>query len=400
MNWDIKPFEEICELITCGVAKRPNYVDDGIPFLSAKNVKNQSIVWSDYRYVSEETHKTLTKHNKPRKGDILYTRVGSYGEAAIVDKDQEFSIFVSLTLIKPKDYILNTYLVYFLNSQLGKKLAKDNVSSSGVGNLNVGRVRKFPIPVPPLPIQKQIVEKLDAVFADIDKAISATEKNIENAESLFFSHLNSFFNRENAEWSHLTLHEAANFIDYRGKTPKKTSEGVRLITAKNIKMGYIKTQPEEFISEESYQERMTRGFPKIGDIFFTTEAPLGNVAQLNINEKISPGQRIITLQPDASRLNNTFFKYILMSEIFQNEIKNNATGATVSGIKASLLKKIAIFFPSSKQEQKEIAEKLQESEKLSKKLMNLYLKKKDNYESLKSSILTQAFSDKFTKDAA
>ena len=84
-------------------------------------------------------------------GDVLYTRVGSYGEAAIIYKDIEFSIFVSLTLIKPKKNIINNkYLVYFLNSPIGKQLAKNGVNSSGVGNLNVSVVREFEIPVPSL----------------------------------------------------------------------------------------------------------------------------------------------------------------------------------------------------------------------------------------------------------
>ena len=99
--------EEVTELITCGVAKRPEYVEDGIPFLSAKNVKEDKIIYKDYKYVSEETHAQLTKHNKPLKGDILYTRVGSYGSASVVDVDIEFSIFVSLTLIKPRNWRKN-----------------------------------------------------------------------------------------------------------------------------------------------------------------------------------------------------------------------------------------------------------------------------------------------------
>jgi type I restriction enzyme, S subunit len=84
-GWQIKTLVDIINLITCGVAKRPDYVDNGIPFLSARNVKNGQVIWNNYRYISEETHTKLTKNNKPKKGDILYTRVGSFGEAAIVE---------------------------------------------------------------------------------------------------------------------------------------------------------------------------------------------------------------------------------------------------------------------------------------------------------------------------
>jgi type I restriction enzyme S subunit len=149
-GWEVKTLDETCKLITCGVAARPKYVEEGIPFLSAKNVKEGQIIWSGYNCVSEETHLELTKNNKPLLGDILYTRVGSYGEAAVIEHDYEFSVFVSLTLIKVDKNILNNYfLKYYLNSDFVKKLAKKSISGSGVGNLNVGTVREFPIPLPP-----------------------------------------------------------------------------------------------------------------------------------------------------------------------------------------------------------------------------------------------------------
>ncbi|WP_300088992.1 hypothetical protein [uncultured Nitrosomonas sp.] len=68
-------------------------------------------------------------------------------------------------------------------------------------------------------------------------------------------------------------------IDYRGKTPRKTHSGIPLITAKVVKAGRIET-PDEFIAEEDYEAWMTRGYPEIGDVVLTTEAPLGEVAQI------------------------------------------------------------------------------------------------------------------------
>ena len=75
-------------------------------------------------------------------------------------------------------------------------------------------------------------------------------------------------------WEWARLGSLARFIDYRGKTPSKTDKGVKLITAKNVRMGFINDEPMEYISEETYQEWMTRGFPRFGDLLFTTEAGL------------------------------------------------------------------------------------------------------------------------------
>ena len=142
----MRKLNDICNVITCGVAKRPEYYDDGIPFLSSKNVKSDRFLLNDYKYVSKEDFLSLTKNNKPEKGDILYTRVGSFGEAAVIDFDFDFAIFVSLTLIKPKnDIVLSRYLMHYLNSPKIKHLAKNSTSGVGVQNLNVKVVREFPI---------------------------------------------------------------------------------------------------------------------------------------------------------------------------------------------------------------------------------------------------------------
>ncbi|MBO9482281.1 restriction endonuclease subunit S [Salinisphaera sp. G21_0] len=145
-------------------------------------------------------------------------------------------------------------------------------------------------------------------------------------------------------WEYCRLGNLAKFIDYRGKTPIKLQAGIRLITAKNVRFGYISLQPEEFISEDEYDAWMTRGFPKMGDILFTPEAPLGNVAIIDIQEKFALAQRAICFQlHDPSTA--PFLKILLMSPAFQKELENNATGMTATGIKASKLKEIPIPIP-------------------------------------------------------
>jgi type I restriction enzyme S subunit len=195
-GWVDTKLDDVTDLITCGVAKRPDYVSEGIPFLSAKNVKSGKVIWSGHQYVSEESHLALTKHNKPKIGDILYTRVGSYGEAAIIDRDVEFSIFVSLTLIKPKSVVLNSFLKHYLNSSTVKALAAASITGSGVGNLNVGTVREFPIHLPPLSEQQSIVFQLDALREETQRLASLYTRKLAALEGLKKSLLHQAFSGE------------------------------------------------------------------------------------------------------------------------------------------------------------------------------------------------------------
>ena len=180
-NWEIKKFGDVAK-ITCGVAATPEYVDAsiGIPFFSARNVQNGRLDLNYFQYISVELHKKLTKNTKPERGDILLTRVGAgIGEAAVVNIDFEFSVYVSLTLIKCSKKIESEFIKLLLNTNYYRYLAtRDQFAGGGVQNLNVQMVKDYPIPVPPLLEQKKIAQ----ILSTWDQAISATEELLENSQ--------------------------------------------------------------------------------------------------------------------------------------------------------------------------------------------------------------------------
>jgi type I restriction enzyme S subunit len=168
VDWEIKRFKEMTDILRCGVASTPKYVENGIPFLSAQNVQDEKLCLKKYNYISKEYHKQLTKIDKPRFGDILYTRVGNCGNAAIVDIDFEFSIYVSLTLIRMKKEHNSLFFKYYLNSQQVKKQAGiGQFRGGGVTNLNVKVVEKFFLAVPPIKEQ----EKIAAILSTVEERI-------------------------------------------------------------------------------------------------------------------------------------------------------------------------------------------------------------------------------------
>jgi len=145
-------------------------------------------------------------------------------------------------------------------------------------------------------------------------------------------------------WDLVPLEDAIEkLIDYRGKTPKKIDKGIPLVTAKIVKKGEV-LPPTEFIAPEDYDSWMTRGFPEVGDVVLTVEAPLGEVAQLK-NAHIALAQRIVTLRGKKEYLDNTYLKYALMSPFGQSELRSRESGSTVKGIKQSELKKILLPIP-------------------------------------------------------
>lgn len=393
-RWQTRNLGDLCEVVGGGTPSKnnPAYYSGKIPWATVRDMRREVITETECRITKDAIESSAT-NLIPSGNVVIATRVG-LGKICLLGQDT--AINQDLRGIIPRDR--KTLMVRFLFWWL--KSISDAIVAEGTGatvqGVKLPFVKSLQIPAPPLSEQQRIVDMLDEAFVGIATAIANAEKNIQNARALFESHLQSIFTQRGKGWVSSTIGAEIRFIDYRGKTPVKTPGGIRLITAKNVKMGYLKETPEEFIAASSYNGWMTRGIPQKGDVLFTTEAPLANVAQLDTDEKVAFAQRIIIMQPNAAKLDSTFLKYLLLSQPVQQRIRTKGTGATVQGIKARLLKTIEISFPKSLAEQEHAVIKLDSLREETQHLVNIYERKLAALEALKKSLLHQAFTGQLT----
>lgn len=394
-KWKEILLEDACDILTCGVASTPKYVDEkeGVPFLSAQNVKDGQINLEKYNYVSKDFHEHLTKKNKPRKGDILYSRVGAkYGEAAIVDFDFEFSVYVSLTLIRPKSEIFNNeFFKYYLNSPIVKQKAKKSIKSSGVPNLNVKDVRGFNIPIPPLEEQRTIVAKLDQAFAAIDQAKANIEKNIANAKELFQSKLNQIFSQKGEGWEEKKLGEISK-INY-GYTEKAVFENIgpkylRItdLTEKGVNwesVPHCKISKDEIIKYELQK----------GDIVFARTGATTGKSYLFDDDVFSVfASYLIRLKViNKNEILPEFIYLFFQSGNYWKEINAGISGSAQGGFNASKLSDLKLSYPLDSNIQKKIVTDFDVVLSQTNLLVTKYKQKLANLEELKKSILEKAF---------
>ena len=360
------------------------------------------------------------KCRKANFGDILCTLTGEWKEeiakaTAYLGKEP-IAIGGDLAKISTQGYN-SALLVFFFFSpfMIRQKAAKAN------GNIivHIGKeaVSNLIIPLPPLAEQKRIVAKIEELLPLIDryeKAWSRLEDfnkrfPVDMQKSLLqmaiqgklveqraeegtgeelYRRLKSYhsglkpckdeldYSSMNftipANWTMIELNQLFDFVDYRGKTPNKTTSGVFLITASNIRQAHMDYTRKEYISRDEYQGRQSRGLTQKGDLLFTTEAPMGNAALCDLDE-CSCGQRIITFKEyEKETVLPALYMYFILSPQFQQQLLDNCTGTTAKGIKADKLKHFVIPLPPYA-EQKRIVAKLEEILPLCESLENHYL---------------------------
>lgn len=193
-GWEWKNLGEIC-FITDGTHKTPNYIETGIPFLSVKNISKGFFDLSDVKYISLEEHNKLIKRAKPEFGDILICRIGTLGKAIKISLEFEFSIFVSLGLLKPKVKIISDYLVYFLNSYFIEGWINDNKVGGGIhtAKLNLNILEKCPVVLPPFKEQEQIASHLDELSSHVKNLKQNYQAQIKDLQELKKSLLDKAF---------------------------------------------------------------------------------------------------------------------------------------------------------------------------------------------------------------
>jgi type I restriction enzyme, S subunit len=342
-----KPLGEVAKTYD-GTHQTPMYTSSGVPFVSVENIRN---LYTTKKFISVDDFEKYKY--KPQKDDLFMTRIGDIGTCAVVENDEPLAYYVTLTLIRvDRSSILPKFLKYVIESHIGKsELYKRTLVHATPIKINLGEIGKIIIPIPPLEIQAEIVRILDT-FTALTAELTAELGDRQKQYNYYRDRLLTFEEGE-VEWK--TLLDACDYVDYRGKTPTKTLEGIFLVTAKNIRVGYIDYEAsQEFISEDDYASVMRRGLPKLGDVLITTEAPCGFVAQVD-RENIALAQRVIKYRSKDKRLSNSFLKYYLLSSHFQNKLLKTATGSTVKGIKGSKLHQLTIPIPSEAEQARIVA---------------------------------------------
>ena len=360
----------------------------GIPVLRTTNFTNDGVI-NYNNVVTRDIQKKDLSQKFLRPGDIILEKSGGsdkqpVGRVVYYDGEPNkflFNNFTGVLRVRDKSIWYPRYVFYALygNYAKGGTRRYEN-KTTGLHNLKTDQyMQEFAIQEQPLEYQQETVSKLDKVTG----LIALRKEQLAKLDQLVKSRFIELFGDKG--YPEDTLLNLCNIIDYRGKTPEKVEYGLPFVTAKNVKMHQMNLEPREYISKETYDKVMVRGFPKEGDVVFTTEAPLGNVCRIpHFDTEFYIGQRIVTMQTE--KLEPIYLEYALSSDDFKTKYMGKSSGSTVTGIRVRLLEQLTIPAPPMDL-QKQFATFVEQTDK-SKLAIQQSL---DKLETLKKSLMQEYF---------
>lgn len=355
-DWCKDKWLNLGRFVSSGILSKADLSEEGTPCILYGEL---------YTKYGEIAHTIFSKTNSSshifsKKDDVILPKSGETPEdistATCIPYD-DVSLGGDLIVFRHNEKVIGAFLSYLISNRAKNAIASIaqgksvvHISEKGLANIELS----FPCP------EEQ--QKIADFLSNVDEVIVQSKVEVQNLEQQKKATMQKIFSQEVRfkredgtefpEWEINSLSELCDYADYRGKTPTKTQNGIFLVTAKNIKHGYIDYEiSKEYIAEDDYETVMHRGVPKIGDVIITTEAPMGNVAQID-RDKIALAQRVIKYRGKNGLMDNDYLKQALLSEPFQDELDKRATGGTVKGIKGSVLHTLILPVPCIEEQQK------------------------------------------------
>jgi restriction endonuclease S subunit len=340
--------------------------DASWPYLRVANVQTGFIDLSEVKYIRVPAAVASTA--TLRQGDVLMTEGGDIdklGRGALWDASLAPMLHQNhIFAVRANGDLAAGFLVYWLEAQVARDYFLTTAKrSTNLASTNKWTVSNLPIPGLTLDEQLAIADYLNRETARIDTLIAEQQRLVSLLLERRVSVIAEPFERDLPIQPLSSLLDV--LIDHRGKTPTKvggtdfTEEGVPVVSAVHIKNGRISwLERERFVPLWMFEKWMPVRLRR-GDVLLTSEAPLGNIAQVPDDEPLVLSQRLFALRGKAGLLDSTYLRYYLESGRGQSLLRDRASGTTVSGIRQSKLVQIPVLVPSLA-EQREVVGHLKE----------------------------------------
>lgn len=339
-EWKTYKLGDIAKVID-SLHKTPTYTEKGYPMVRVTDLKGGYLRTKDCLLVSEDVYLDFSRNHKSEIGDIVISRVGSYGITSYVNEPIDFCLGQNTAFICSNG-MDSKYLFYYLNSPKGKQEIEGFVTGSTQKTISLKSIKSLEILAPGLPTQRQIAQILSSLDDKIELNLQMNQTLEAMAQAVFKEWFVDFkfpgFDGEMVNglpkgWRIGSLSEIISFVvDNRGKTPNTLIEkenNYPLIEVNSLINSRVVTQQhlaKKYVDEETYNNWFRKGHPKKGDVLFSTVGSIGEIS-LVFDEKFCIAQNIIALR---SFFNGSFLFFALKN------LKQSLLSLDISSVQPSI----------------------------------------------------------------
>lgn len=393
MSWKKVTLGEVCDFQNGFAFKSNLFTEEGFPILRISNIQNQTIDTNNLAYFKIENYKEKLEKYIVEPNDLLIAMSGATtGKIGFNNTNQRFYLNQRVGNLKPKQNLNKKYLYYFLSTQVEKNLRIS--AGAAQPNLSTEQIKEMLLPLPPLATQQKIVAKLDAIFAEIDKATAVAGNNAKNAENLYSSSVNSVFEEFSSDFIKLST---CSDIGY-GYTAKSSDdfEGYQYLRITDIQNDYVDWLSVPKIDKKNGDAK--KFLLKDGDIVFArTGATTGKSYLVRNPPSAVFASYLIRVDVKRNMIEPEFLRHFFKSKRYWDSINAGISGAAQGGFNASKLSELAIPLLNLKDQSKVIA-RLDEIENYSSTLKIIQFNKLNELLTLKQSVLRHAFNGELVNE--
>ena len=337
--------KDICTSVTDGSHNPPQGIEKSeYMMLSSKNIFDDEITFDEPRFLSEKDFEREHKRTQIAVGDVLLTIVGTVGRTAVVDEDMPaFALQRSVAVLHPKnDVCLPRFLMYALR---GKRTYIEN-RAKGVAQKGIylKEVSDIDIYIPDISNQEIIINKLDKV----NTIIKLRQEELLALDNLIKARFVEMFGnlRMNTKgWSVKTFDKLSYLItDGEHSTPRRITQGVYLLSARNILNHSLQLEDVDYIDKEEYERIAKRVVPQEGDVLISCSGTVGRCCSVPAGVKFQM-VRSVALIRFKEEINHVFAEYMITSDYLQEQIKGSQTVSAQANLFQGKIKALKGFVP-------------------------------------------------------
>jgi type I restriction enzyme S subunit len=375
------------------VEKKDQDPNGNISLIQLADIKECRFERKSSKFLNEEQAQRLNC-TYLEKDDLLIARMPDpLGRACLYPGTEGQAITaVDVCIVRLNGSTNPKWLMYWINAPQFRQEVNRLQTGTTRKRISKKNLSQINFPVPNLDEQGAISDKIETQFTRLDATVKVLRKIYEKLLRYKQSVLNKAFFEYGKED---TMGNVFQIIDYRGRTPPYSKDGILHIRTTNIRDGKIIHKKMKYVSEDTYKKYMTRGIPQKGDVLMTTEAPMGEAALIP-DYKFSIAQRMVVLRPPESIIDK-YVLYQIMSPLFQQKLKLGKTGTTVAGISSRNFKQV-MFRLNDKDTQEKIVSEIESRFSVIDKIEEVVEKSLVKTERLRKSILKSAFEGKLVKE--